>query len=308
MGGPTGLPELAGVRVHSASIVDYDNDDDEEFILSEDDGINLKLVKQRQAKHSMRKARNRGKQPPSNAPAPKRERFSPMPEDEQPAPPPLPPAVPRSTEEWPADVRAVRPTDVRLADSWFDFVPIRHRQGQILLREAREQMAGAYHRVRHLIQQIDDYPGYMGIRGMALVKQNWSMPRPQGSVPTPAPPAQNPSLEDGAARASMRQPTHRDPPEVWHRFYQLHPRSIPPGLRIDPTDPLAVPSLHLIRANLMFRRFVPTVRKGQASPRAAMLESIARVFSVHGLYDRIRTMGNYPVGPIENIQPFPPEF
>ena len=45
-----------------------------------------------------------------------------------------------------------------------------------------------------------------------------------------------------------------------------------------------------------------------ASPRAAMLDSIARVFSVHGLYERIRTLGEYPIGPVENIQPFPNEF
>ncbi len=58
----------------------------------------------------------------------------------------------------------------------------------------------------------------------------------------------------------------------------------------------------------MFRQLVSTVRKGQVLPHTAMLESIAQVFSVHGLYDQIRTMGDYPVGPIGNIQPFPPEF
>ncbi|TFK80241.1 hypothetical protein K466DRAFT_605498 [Polyporus arcularius HHB13444] len=307
--GPLSLLEPAVTKLPGPEIVDFENDSEDEFVLSEEDGIDMKKVLQMQARHTMRRNRNKDpKKPVVNAPP--RERLTPLPGQEQPTPDPLPPSVPQSTVEWPAKLPAVRPTDVRLADSWYNYVPVHSRQAQHIMREARDQMAGALHRIKHLIRQIDEYPGYMGIAGMALLKRNWKTPRsvPDASAQSSAPVPVAPAIQEGTDRTSMRQPTHEDPPEVWQAFYRIHPRSIPLALRLDPDHPDAIPSASNIRANLLLRRFMPNLRRDRSSARAALLDAIVRVFSVHGLYDRIRAAGGYPMGPVENIRPFPSEL
>ena len=307
---PSRTPSASIARVPGPEAVDYELSDDDS-LPSDEDGINLKEVKSRIAKQRFRKDKKSTKGAGAATPALPRERLSPEPGADKPAPPILPAHVPRADDvQWPPELRAVHETDIRLADAWYNFVPIRHRQAVVLMDEARAQMAGAFHRVRHLIQQVDEHPGYMGVRGLATLKREWRAPRRARSTASPAT-SNVPPAASATPRVPMQQPRHTDTPEAWQEFYRHHPRSIPPALRIDLNDPEAIPTIPLIRANLLFRRFVPTNRTSQrnmASPRAAMLDSIARVFSVHGLYERIRTLGEYPIGPVENIQPFPNEF
>ena len=51
----------------------------------------------------------------------------------------------------------LRDTNVRLADTWFDYVPRHSNQAHALMAEARSQQAGTLHRVRHIINQIDEH-------------------------------------------------------------------------------------------------------------------------------------------------------
>ncbi|TFK80015.1 hypothetical protein K466DRAFT_605687 [Polyporus arcularius HHB13444] len=284
---------MGSTNLLQISYDDLSDDNGEEYVVEPDQPVNMKEVQRRLTNQSMRKARR-----------PKRDQtwqdkdraaFSPIPGRPQPTPPPLANTVPPSTVEgsWPTGLQPVHNTDVKLASSW---------RGLSWKRPAASlsQMAGALYRVRHLIQQVDAYNGYMGVPGMACLKTNWrgTNSRPRPNVPR----RREPRTGIADPRAT---PSRAASVEVWERYYTDYPWSIPTQLRPDPSNERAVPSRDVIEGNLLIRRVIPSTRSSESSMRASLLDSVIRLFSVHGLFGQLVQRGGYPRGPTENLRPFP---
>ncbi|RPD52183.1 hypothetical protein L227DRAFT_618020 [Lentinus tigrinus ALCF2SS1-6] len=277
----------AGLTAASYDFLDDDDDDWSDNGGDEADAIDLDTVRKR---HSRQVYRGYRKAPQLKGKAAayqsQRERFTPPPGEAQPQPQPLPLGVPAgSTPEsckWPDVIKWPTETDVRMADQWYRYVPVTTAQAVALLEHAKNQGDGALARVKHLIRQVDTNNGYMGVAGLKFVKENWRN-----------------------ADKEMKTPTHFHPPQAWSKFFARYPINIPRHLMANPPNDTTVPPIPLIEGNSLLKRFVPTSARKQPTLRASMLENLVRVFSVHGLYHHLRNLGQYPIGVVENIQPYP---
>ena len=200
----------------------------------------------------------------------------------------------------------LRDTDVRLADAWFDYVPRHSNQAHALMTEARSQQAGALHRVRHIIHQIDERAGLMSVPGLAAIKNGWR----NDMKSKRREPERADSRDRGEGRTDppskarkLAQPTHFDSVDRWAEYYREFPNSIPRQLRSHPED-TTVPSPLLIEGNSLLRRFIPSTRSRESAIRAALLSTLVRLFSVSSLYERLVKRLGLRISTTEDIRPF----
>ncbi|KAI9066137.1 hypothetical protein FKP32DRAFT_1601952 [Trametes sanguinea] len=153
-------------------------------------------------------------------------------------------------------------------------------------------------------------PGYSAVAYLPPPTNRWPMlplphplvdpprgqrnPRHAGSSSSTNPRTQRPGH-------GLRQPMYTDPPHMWQAWFAQNQAKIPTWMDLEiggqrPT--LASLDYHLVVCKAVPHR-VPIPERGQWVLLANEL------FSILGLYERIVQLGNYPVRPYYNTEPYP---
>ncbi|KAI1788709.1 hypothetical protein LXA43DRAFT_894164 [Ganoderma leucocontextum] len=205
-----------------------------------------------------------------------------------------------------------RPTDVRQADQWVNYIPLTIEQYRELVRSARAQGGGAYNCVRDLLHQYDTDLGLRALGFLHQLKQSWSDPHcDQWSQRQHRSRRPDQSMHSGPHSRSVNEiprsanPSRNDPPEAWMEYWNLYPAARPTYIPLQGFGPQAHQPEH-VRGHLLLRRINPRFSGSeQSSDRAHFMQVINQLFSISGLYRLIIDQGRYPQADQERFLPYP---
>lgn len=195
---------------------------------------------------------------------------------------------------WPVGVPYPEDTDKRLADEWYNAVPLQKSQVEGLMHEAYSQQSGALYRARHLIQQIDADPLLMASLTMRYLKECWRNPARGQWRETPR--------KNRPQKKGLQQPKHDDPVNAWIKYYRWYPDAVPRYLQRENRQG---PSEEEVMGHVLMRHFLPHGKGLATTTRAALVDTLSHLFSVEGLYESIIERGGYPHSQQENVRPIP---
>lgn len=215
-------------------------------------------------------------------------------------------------EGWPYDL-VVPPedSDPRLANHWYNFIPVTSDDAQTLIEAARHDMGEARARIQHLLTQVNRNSALTGVRGIRALADGWrrgdlstighpaaytppsiehmhtgNLPIPVGRQPRHAPAAARPQRTPG-----LNQPRRDAPATELQGWFKMYPKSTPSWMAVDQDG---LPFLNHVEYHQMARR--PIGQGVSIEDRGRWLALTNALFSVPGLYRHILTLGQYPVG------------
>lgn len=215
-------------------------------------------------------------------------------------------------EGWPYDlVDAPEDSDPRLANHWYNFVPVTADDAQTLIEAARYDMGEARARIQHLLTQVNRNSALTGVQGIRALADGWrrgdlstighpaaytppgiehmhtgNLPIPVGRQPRHVPAPPRPQRVPG-----LNQPRRDAPASELQEWMKMYPKGTPSWMTVDQDG---LPRLEHVEYHQMARR--PIGHGVSVEDRGRWLALTNALFSVPGLYRHILTVGQYPVG------------